>query len=170
MTSVTTHAGRIRGIEIAPFAHGQEDAVSEIVRRNLLEVNSSDYSPEIINHYVERFSPETIVELAASRTMLVATRDGQVVGTASFADFRTAAGPYYHLATVFVLPELHKRDIGSRLVEAVEHRARELGAATITVRSSITAKQFYEKLGYGYKDGVEAADDHGSIIMVKHLI
>ena len=55
-------------------------------------------------------------------------------------------------------------------MQAAELGARSLGAAKVTVPASITAKRFYEILGYCYEDGVEAADDHGNIIMVKRLI
>ena len=155
---VKTHAGSISDIDIAPSTCAQADAVSEIIRRNLLEVNSKDYSPE------------TVLEQATSQTMLVAIQDGRVVGTASYADFGAPETADYYLRTVFVLPELHRRGIGTELVKAAELGAQERGAAKITVPASITAKRFYEILGYCYKDGVEAADDYENIIMVKRLI
>jgi GNAT superfamily N-acetyltransferase len=90
-----------------------------------------------------------------------------VVGTASLDNFGSAESPDYYAVTVFVLPESHGQGVGTQLMEAVESKARELGAEKITVRASITAKGFYQKLGYRFRDGVEELDDHGTYIMEK---
>jgi len=157
-------------MRIERFQASQADAVSRIIRRNLIEINSRDYSQDRIDALVAYFSPEKIAENSQSQCTFVAIQDDQVVGTASLDNFGSAASPDYYAVTVFVLPELHGQGIGTRLMEAVESEARRLGAEKVTVRAAITAKGFYLKLGYSFRDGVEELDDNREYIMGKTIM
>ncbi len=154
-------------MRIERFKSSQANVVSSFIRRNLVEVNSRNYSEDEINSLVEYFSPETIIENSRSQCIFVAIQDDEVVGTASLVNFGSVESPNYYAVSVFVLPELHGQGIGTQLMEAVELKARELGAEKITLRASITAKKFYQKLGYRFKDGVEELNDHRLYIMEK---
>ncbi len=154
-------------MRIEQFQSCQAEAVSNLIRRNLLEVNSKDYTEDAINELVAYFSPATLMENSRSQTIFVATQDGEVVGTASLANFGSVESPRYYAVTVFVLPELQRQGIGLRLMQAVESKARELGAEKITLHASITAKGFYQKLGYRFRDGSEKLDEHGTYAMEK---
>ena len=156
-------------MRIEQFQSCQAEAVSNLIRRNLLEVNSQDYAADAIDSLVAYFSPATLLENSRSQTIFVATQDGEVVGTASLANFGSAESPSYYAVAVFVLPELQRRGIGIRLMEAVELKARELGAEKMTLRASITAKGFYQKLGYRFRGGCEKLDEHGTYIMEKEV-
>ena len=155
-------------MRIEQFQGSQADAVSTIIRRNLIEVNSKDYPENVIHSLFEHFSSETIIENSRSQCTLVAIQDGEVAGTASLANFGSAESPSYYAVAVFVLPELHGQDIGTQLIEAIESKAWELEAEKITVRASITAKGFYQKLGYQFRDG-EVLDDNDNYVMEKHI-
>jgi GNAT superfamily N-acetyltransferase len=156
-------------MRIELFQDCQAEAVSNLIRRNLLEVNSQDYAEDAINSLVAYFSPATLLKNSRSQTIFVATQDGEVVGTASLDNFGTARRPDYYAVAVFVLPELQRQGIGLRLMEAVEFKARELGAKKVTLRASITAKAFYQKLGYRFRDGCEKLDEHRTYIMEKEV-
>ena len=156
-------------MRIEQFQSCQAEAVSSLIRRNLLEVNSQDYAEDAINSLVAYFSPATLLENSQSQTIFVATHDGEVVGTASLGNFGSAESPSYYAVTVFVLPELQRQGIGLRLMEAVELKARELGAEKVTLRASITAKGFYQKLGYRFRDDREKLDEHGTYFMEKGI-
>jgi GNAT superfamily N-acetyltransferase len=132
--------------------------------------NSHDYSEARIDSLVAYFSPEKMVENSRSQCIFVAIQNDQVAGTAGLDNFGSAESPDYYAVAVFVLPELHGQDIGTRLMEAVESEARKLGAEKITVRAAITAKDFYLKLGYSFRDGVEELDDNGHYIMEKACV
>jgi GNAT superfamily N-acetyltransferase len=151
------------------FQGFQAGVVSNIIQRNLVEVNSRDYPEDIIRSLVEYFGPENILKNAQSQYTLVAIQDGEVVGTASLANFGSAESPSYYAVAVFVLPELHGQGIGTQLIEAVESKAWALEAEKITVRASITAKGFYKKLGYQFRDG-EVLDDHQNYVMEKKRV
>ena len=58
------------------------------------------------------------------------------------------------LATFFVLPDIRARGIGTRLLTAIEQRARSLGITRLTVDSSVTGAAFYARMGY-LRTGVE---------------
>ncbi len=156
-------------MRIEPFQDGQAEAVSNIIRRNLREVNSKDYAEDVISSLVAYFSPATLLKNARSQTIFVAMQDGAVVGTASLDNFGTAQSPDYYAVAVFVLPESQRQGIGLRLMEAVESKAKELGAEKVTLRAAITAKGFYQKLGYRFRNGCEKLDQHGTYTMEKRL-
>ena len=82
------------------------------------------------------------------------------------ANFGSEENPDYYAVSVFVLPELHGQGIGTRLIETVESKAWEVKAERITVRASITAKGFYSKLGYQFRDG-EVLNDNRNYVMEK---
>ncbi len=156
-------------MRIDQFQDCQAEAVSNLIRRNLLEVNSKDYDEDIINSLAAYFSPATLLRNSRSQTIFVATQDGEVVGTASLDNFGSAQSPDYYVVAVFVLPESQRQGIGLRLMEAVESKAKELGAEKVTLRASITAKDFYQKLGYRFRGGSEELDEHRTYIMEKEV-
>ena len=134
-------------------------------------MSSRDYSEAFIEGLVEYFSPETLLEKAREQHILVAVDDdGEIVGTAALANFGSAeAEPDYYAVSVFVVPEQHRKRVGTRLMQAVEAQARVLHASRITVRAAMSAKGFYQKLGYTFKDGIEALAEHKQYKMVKDL-
>ncbi len=156
-------------MKIEQFQDCQAEAVSSLIRRNLLEVNSQDYAQDVIDSLAAYFSPATLLKNSRSQTIFVATQAGEVVGTAGLDNFGTAESPNYYAVAVFVVPESHRQGIGFRLMEAVELKAKELGAEKVTVRAAITAKGFYQKLGYRFKDGCEKLDQHGTYVMEKGI-
>ncbi|MFN2111125.1 MAG: GNAT family N-acetyltransferase [Anaerolineae bacterium] len=134
-------------------------------------MNSQDYSEAFIEDLVAYFSPERLCEKANAQYILVAMEDaGEIIGTAALANFGSAEAPDYYIVSVFVLPEWHRRRVGTQLMRAVEARARVLHAQKITVRAAISAKGFYQKLGYTFEDGIEVLDEHDQYRMVKALM
>jgi len=63
--------------------------------------------------------------------------------------------------TIFVLPELHGKGIGRKIIETLEKDEYFLRARRIEIPASITACDFYKKMGYHYKDGIKKLDDEG---------
>jgi putative acetyltransferase len=77
----------------------------------------------------------------AGLTGFLAERDGEPIG------FMTIdAGGYVDLA--FVLPSVAGTGVGWRLHEAVEARARTLGAQEMTTQASKAARPFFERQGW----------------------
>lgn len=135
-------------------------AVSQVIVSALRETNAKDYTPEIIARLEKSFSPAAVRELISKRKVFVAVIGQQIVGTASL-DGKV-------IRSVFVAPNAQGRGIGRQLMAEVERAAREAGITALVVPSSVTAEQFYAKLGFkAVRDSYHG--DERTIIMERHL-
>ena len=146
---------------IRPARDGDAGAVSQVILSALRETNAKDYTSEIIARVEKSFSPAAVQELISKRKVFVAVLGQQIVGTASL-DGKM-------IRSVFVAPNDQGRGIGRQLMAEVERAAREAGMTALLVPSSVTAEQFYAKLGFkAVRDSYHG--DERTIIMEKHLI
>lgn len=134
--------------------------VSALIIRTLREVNIKDYSAEYIENDVRVFTPEFIIERSAWQHMYIAEDSEKIIGCG-------AIGPYWgkedesSLFTVFVLPEYQNMGIGRKIISALENDEFFLRAKRIEIPSSITACEFYRKMGYDFKNGCDRPDEEG---------
>ena len=76
-----------------------------------------------------------------------------------------AIGPYWgkedesSLFNIFVLPDYQRKGIGREIIKTLEQDEYFLRAKRIEIPSSITACEFYKKMGYTYKNGVDVIDE-----------
>ena len=63
------------------------------------------------------------------------------------------------LLTIFVLPEYQGKGVGKRIIQTLEQDEFFLRAKRIEIPASITAVEFYRKMGYNYKNGIAKMDD-----------
>ncbi len=142
---------------IRRFKEADAQAVSALIAKTLRTVNIRDYSSEYIENDVALLSPQHILERAAWTHFYVALEDDSVIGCG-------AIGPYWgktdesSLFTVFVLPEYHGQGVGRRIIETLEADEYFLRAKRIEIPASITARGFYEKMGYRCKTGCDVPD------------
>lgn len=54
----------------------------------------------------------------------------------------------WHIGRVAVLKEYRKKGLGKLVMQALENKAKELGVGEISLSAQVTAKKFYENLGY----------------------
>ena len=145
---------------IRPARGSDAEAVSQVILSALRETNAKDYTPEIIARLERNFSRAAVQELISKRKVFVAVLGQQIVGTASL-DGKM-------IRSVFVAPNSQGRGIGRRLIAEVERAAREAGIMALVVPSSVTAEQFYAKLGFkAVRDSYH--DDERTIIMERQL-
>jgi N-acetylglutamate synthase-like GNAT family acetyltransferase len=111
-----------------------------VVLTALRKSNAKDYSQDIIERVERSFGPDAVLELIRKREVFVAVIGLRIVGTTSL-DGRV-------VRTVFVAPDVQGRGVGKLLMAEVERNAREAGAETLVVPSSVTAEHFYSKLGF----------------------
>ncbi|MGV6873258.1 GNAT family N-acetyltransferase [Pseudochelatococcus sp. B33] len=126
--------------EIRAARDEDASAVSTVILSALRRTNARDYSEEIIRRVERSFSPAGVLELMRNRKVFVAAEGAQIVGTASLDG--------HVVRTVFVDPDAQGRGVGRLLMAAVEQAARAAGVGTLAVPSSVTAEQFYAKLGF----------------------
>ncbi|MGA5300500.1 GNAT family N-acetyltransferase [Nucisporomicrobium flavum] len=115
-------------------------AVSGVILQCLHEINSRDYSEEIIARMCAYFSPRRIEQLAQERQMFVAAEKETVVGTVSRDGNK--------VFTMFVQPRMIGRGVGRRLMQHIEDLAAQDGYEYMETGASITAHGFYHRLGY----------------------
>jgi len=133
-------------IVIRTFEPRDAEAVSALIRRTMRESNSRDYPLDRLQPLIDYFSPEKVRRLGQERVCLVADANGPLIGTIALDGTE--------LATFFVLPEYQGQGIGTRLLAAIEQRARSLGITRLTVDASVTGAAFYARMGY-LRTGVE---------------
>lgn len=131
-------------VSVRPFRPGDAPRLAEIVQRCLREVNSRDYSADIIDRLCAHYTAEKLIELSGSRLIYVAeedeaTGDG-IVGTVS----RDGNKVY----TMFVDPDAAGLGVGRHLMRHIEALAVRDGYDHMETGASITAHRFYLKLGY----------------------
>ena len=145
-------------MEIRRFREADAQEVSALIAKTLRTTNIKDYSPEFIENEVNVLTPEYIAWRASWTHFYVICEEETIIGCG-------AIGPYWgsetesSLFTIFVLPEHQGRGIGRKIVQTLEEDEFALRAKRIEIPASITACEFYRKMGYDYKNGVNTVDD-----------
>ncbi len=147
-------------IEIRPARASDAPAISRVIISALHVSNARDYAPEVIERVEQSFSVERVAQLIDTRQVLVAERNRQLLGTASL-DGEV-------VRTVFIDPPMQGQGIGRLLMLAITRLAREQGIAELLVPSSLTARGFYQRLGFELQreviDGAER-----TLVMARRL-
>ena len=58
-----------------------------------------------------------------------------------------------------MLPEYQGKGVGKQIIRTLEQDEFFLRAKRIEIPASITAVEFYKKMGYNYKNGIAEMDD-----------
>ena len=145
---------------IRRFINTDAPAVSKMIRRNFMEVNIKDYSREEMEHLSETYNPDKVLDISGYAHMYVACIDNTVVGCGAISSYWGKQDESI-LLTIFVLPELHGKGIGIKIIETLEKDEYFLRAGRIEIPASITACEFYKRMGYDYKDGIKKLEDEG---------
>lgn len=132
--------------------------VSELIAKTLRTVNIKDYSEEYIEANVSSHSADVLIERAKNGHMYVVYDDSQIVGCGAIAGYWGSTTESI-LLTIFVLPEYQGKKIGTLIIRTLEKDEFFLRAKRIEIPASITAVDFYKKMGYDYKNGIAEIDD-----------
>lgn len=149
------------------FEMEDAEAVSNIIRRNLLEVNTKDYSLEYMDMLANKYGPDKVKEIAGYSHMYVACKENSIVACGAITSFWGKEDESI-LLTIFVLPELHGQGIGKRIVRKLEEDELYTRAKRIELHASLTACEFYIKMGYEFKGGTKQIDEIGTYQMEKY--
>ena len=156
-------------LKIVEYKEKYLEQISNLIIQDLLTVNSNDYGIERVKKMAEDFTVEKLQNsLNKRKKVFVALIDDNVVGTAGI-DKSWYSDDEYWILTVFVKPENHGQGIGKKLIEKIEEYATTLPVKKLIIPASITAHEFYYKLGYKYKDGKKELNDEDMYIMEKNF-
>lgn len=115
--------------------------IARLHRQTIRQVNSKDYSEDIIKVWSTRSKAERFRGNAKECKRWVAVQDDKVVG---FCD-HGFNGEFWGL---YVHKDYIGKGIGSRLFKTAEKSIIKLGCKKITVEATVTAKNFYKKMGF----------------------
>lgn len=148
------------GTEVFAKPYQEEDAeeIVNLIIRNFREVNVKDYGENAIEAMVATHDANWFKGMAAYAHVYVFWKEGKIVGVGAISSFWGSLTESI-LLTVFVLPGLHGKGIGSFIMETLEADSLFVRAERIEIPASITAVEFYRKKGYEYKNGIKALDD-----------
>jgi len=133
------------------------ESLEYLIQKVLKESNAADYPKDVITFMCNYYSKETIRSKFDSKTTWVLeeteieenlTSKVSMLGTISLCDDEIQA--------LFVDSNTQGNGYGRQLLEVAEAYAKDAGVEALRLSASLTAKIFYEKMGY---DHVELEDD-----------
>lgn len=144
--------------KIRRFQEEDAEEVSALVSKTLRTTNIKDYSKEYIEAAVSSHSAEILIERAKQGHMYVVCDDQRIIGCGAIAGYWGSTTESI-LLTIFVLPEYQGKEIGRSIIQTLEQDEFFLKAKRIEIPASITAVNFYRKMGYDFKNGISELDD-----------
>ena len=141
--------------------------VSALIAKTLRTTNSKDYSLEYIENDVKKLSPEQIKQRAGWTHFYVVCDGDKIVGCGAIGSYWGKTDES-SLFTIFVLPEYQGKGVGRKIIETLEQDEHFLRAKRIEIPASITALNFYKKMGYDHKPGFELPDEEQLYRLEKH--
>ena len=157
----------VKAMYIRRFENNDAEELSEVIAKTLRTVNIKDYTAEYIEAEIAGLTAEKLTEGTVWKHVYVVTDEDSIIGCG-------AIGPYWgkedesSLYTVFVLPEYQGSGIGRKIIETLEKDEFFLRAKRVEIPASVTAADFYIKMGYGYKNGVTEPDEEGLVRLEKY--
>lgn len=153
-------------IAIRKFRNGDEVAVADVIRTTLAVSNIHDYPAEYIRDNIGSHSPEVMAKRAADSHFYVAADGEKIIGCGGITGYCGSTTESYSVS-FFILSEYQRKGIGRRMIETLESNEYFLRAWRTEVGSSLTAVNFYRKMGYKYKNGITSPDEFGVIRLEK---
>lgn len=151
-------------MEVRKFRPGDENELSVLVRRTLVEVNEPDCPKEEIDFLYALYTPEHMLEIAEKGNCYVIEEDGILIGTGTILPDKEWES---EIVGAFLLPEYIGKGYGRVLFDTLESDELFTSADRVWLTSSNTALDFYEHYGYEYVYGYRGVDDEGLIVMEK---
>lgn len=129
-------------IKIRLFDVQDAEQIARLFHETVREVNARDYSIS----QVQAWAPDNIhfrnwVEVCASRFTYVADAQSTIAG---FAELE----PNGHIDCFYCHKNYQGQGVGTQLYQAIEAKAVELSLTRLFVEASITAKSFFQKMGF----------------------
>jgi putative acetyltransferase len=117
-------------------------AVAALYRDTILAVNIRDYAAEQVNAWARRWTNTTgWTDKITNQHFILEELDGLIVGFSSLTDTG-------HLDMMFVHKNYQDRGIARRLVNEILRVAGARKFTAVTTDASITARPFFERIGF----------------------
>ncbi len=154
-------------METRRFQPSDAQETSLMIAKTLRESNSKDYSEEYINENINAHSAEVLIERANEGHSYVVCDNSKIIGCGTIAGYWGSVTESI-LLTIFVLPTYQGKGVGRKIIETLEQDEYFLRAKRIEIPASITACEFYKKMGYTHKNGIDKIDNEQLYRLEKH--
>ena len=132
-------------MKIRTYTFDDAESHAEVHRQSVRGLASEDYSDEIIEAWSSKEPEDSPLEDEKVR-FVAETDEGEIVG---FSDYNKETN---ELSGLYVKPDHSREGIGQKLLQKTEQDARESGLDKLWCKSTISAKDFYEKHGYNIQE------------------
>ncbi len=136
-------------------------AIQGVIRRSLTQVNTRDYPDHVIRFMITHYSADRIEEIIDRGDQFVLEEEGKVVLTGALME--------NEIIGLFSEPTLMGHGHGRRMMTFLEAELAERGRERVILHASLTARSFYEGLGYQMVNEEEDPDFGRSTLMQKKL-
>lgn len=129
-------------MEIRLFKAQDGEQVAQLFHDTVRQVNIHDYSKE----QVKAWAPDDIyfrnwVQICSNRFTYVADLMGKIIG---FGELETNG----HIDCFYCHKDYQRCGVGRKIYQAMELKAIELGISCLFTSASITAKPFFQRMGF----------------------
>jgi putative acetyltransferase len=132
-------------MKIRRYKEGEEQTLWSLLYETVHKVNNRDYSQAQIEAWAPSQSDPSKWKDRLSRTNpFVAEENGELIG---FAELEENG----HIDCFYCAHNWQGKGVGRALLHAIEHEASKRGMSCLFAEASITAKGFFEKMGYSIK-------------------
>jgi putative acetyltransferase len=127
---------------IRPCLPGDFEPIIDLFTETVRNINCLDYSPEQVAAWAPRPpDPAYWRKRLEGLTLWVAESDRQIVGFGSL-------GAEGHVDMLYVGYRFQRRGVARMLYQQVEAEARRNGVRRLFTEASISARQFFERMGF----------------------
>ena len=151
---------------IRKFENSDAVQTHEMIAHTLRTVNIKDYTPEFIEDTIQQLLPEVLISRSETSHFYVLCEDDKIIGCGAIAGFWGSETESI-LLTIFIHPDYQGKGYGRLLIKELEADEYFKRAQRVEIPASITAVGFYQKMGYGYKDGVSTPDEEQHVRLEK---
>jgi putative acetyltransferase len=138
-------------VKIRLFEKQDAEKVARLFHETVREINIRDYSSD----QVEAWAPDDIhfrdwEKICSSRFTYVADDKGVIAG---FGELE----PNGHIDCFYCHKNYQRCGVGSQIYQAIEAKALDLGVNHLITEASITAKPFFQRMGFSIVKEQEVA-------------
>jgi putative acetyltransferase len=129
-------------MKIRLFHQQDTEQVAQLFHETVRKINIRDYSTS----QVKAWAPDDIYfrdwsNVCSNRFTYVADEEGAIIG---FGELESNG----HIDCFYCHKDYQCRGVGSQIYQAIESKAIELGLNRLFTEASITAKPFFQRLGF----------------------
>ena len=132
--------------------------------RSIREVCVKDHGEEEVRGWGNRPLEKRWVKPIQNDHVWVVELQNTICGFGYIAVFEEQEEMKGHIYGLYLTPEVLGKGFGYRLMDLMIQKARELKANTITLSSTITAHEFYKRLGFVDSGPMQRTEIGGSLV------